>query len=234
MVQRGNRIMDAAADLILRWGYQKVTIEDVAKRAGIGKGTIYLHWSGREALFRATLLREVLAVFRLLLDRMRVDPATCLPHRMFPELFAEYMRQPLLVAVLTRDTEVLGRLVAQDAEYPTHREDTVAAYRQYLAMLRAAGLVRADLSLEQQLYLLQVVSAGAPLIEPYLVPSTDIPLPDKGSALAHAFRAVFEPAGPLDRTELDAAAPRVIALFAELLDRYRDLIHRRPVPTARE
>ena len=38
--ERGERILDAAADLVLRWGYKRVTIEDVAKQAGIGKGTV--------------------------------------------------------------------------------------------------------------------------------------------------------------------------------------------------
>jgi AcrR family transcriptional regulator len=40
---RADRILDAAGDLLLRLGYRKVTIEDVAQRAGIGKGTVYLH-----------------------------------------------------------------------------------------------------------------------------------------------------------------------------------------------
>jgi AcrR family transcriptional regulator len=234
MVQRGNRIMDVTADLILRWGYQKVTIEDVARRAGIGKGTIYLHWRSREALFRATLLRETLDVFGSLVDRMRADPVTCLPHRLYSELFAENMRQPLLVALLTKDTEVLGRLVAQDADDPTDREEDVAAYREYVLTLRDAGLVRTDLSPDQQLYLMQVFSGGAPLMQPYLAPSTDIPLPDKESALAHALREAFEPAGPIDRVALAEVAPQVIALFSKLIDRFRDAIHRRPVPTARE
>jgi AcrR family transcriptional regulator len=33
------------------YGYKRVTIDDLAAGAGIGKSTIYLHWKTREALF---------------------------------------------------------------------------------------------------------------------------------------------------------------------------------------
>ena len=35
---------DAAADSLLRWGYPRVTVDDVAARAGVGTGTLHLHW----------------------------------------------------------------------------------------------------------------------------------------------------------------------------------------------
>ena len=35
-------------------------MEDVAKQAGIGKGTLYLHWKTREELFYAVVMREQL------------------------------------------------------------------------------------------------------------------------------------------------------------------------------
>ncbi len=54
---RADRILDAAAELILRWGYRKTTIDDIARQAGVAKGTIYLHWKTREDLFMALLTR---------------------------------------------------------------------------------------------------------------------------------------------------------------------------------
>ena len=73
--ERAERILAAAEELLLRYGYNRVTIEDIAKRAGIGKGTIYLHWRTREALFGTLFLREVVALWRALIERVRADPA---------------------------------------------------------------------------------------------------------------------------------------------------------------
>jgi AcrR family transcriptional regulator len=41
-------ILDATDRLLARYGYRKMTVEDIASEAGIGKGTIYLHFSSKE------------------------------------------------------------------------------------------------------------------------------------------------------------------------------------------
>lgn len=56
--ERAHRILDAAAALILRWGYNKTTVDDIAREAGVAKGTIYLHWKMKEDLFGALIQRE--------------------------------------------------------------------------------------------------------------------------------------------------------------------------------
>src|SRR5512135_518016 len=43
-------ILDAVDVLLARYGYNKMTMEDVARQVGIGKGTIYLHFPGKEEL----------------------------------------------------------------------------------------------------------------------------------------------------------------------------------------
>ena len=55
---REERLLDAATTLLMRWGYRKTTIDDVAREAGVGKGTIYLHWKDKNELFRAAIWRE--------------------------------------------------------------------------------------------------------------------------------------------------------------------------------
>lgn len=43
-------ILDAVDVLLARYGYKKMTMDDVARQVGIGKGTIYLHFPGKEEL----------------------------------------------------------------------------------------------------------------------------------------------------------------------------------------
>ncbi|QDL55567.1 TetR/AcrR family transcriptional regulator [Rhodoferax aquaticus] len=50
-------ILDAAERLFVRYGYRKSSMDDVAREAGIAKGTVYLYYAGKEALFRALLER---------------------------------------------------------------------------------------------------------------------------------------------------------------------------------
>jgi AcrR family transcriptional regulator len=41
-------ILDAADRLLARYGYRKMTIDDLAREVGIGKGTVYLHFKSKE------------------------------------------------------------------------------------------------------------------------------------------------------------------------------------------
>lgn len=53
------RILDAAERLLERFGYRKTTVEDIAREAGIGKGTTYLHFRSKEEVFLGTIDRVV-------------------------------------------------------------------------------------------------------------------------------------------------------------------------------
>ena len=43
-------ILDATDKLLARYGYGKMTIDDLAKEVGIGKGSIYLHFTSKEEI----------------------------------------------------------------------------------------------------------------------------------------------------------------------------------------
>jgi AcrR family transcriptional regulator len=50
-------ILDAVDVLLAKFGYRKMTMDDVARQVGIGKGTIYLHFPGKEELVLAHIDR---------------------------------------------------------------------------------------------------------------------------------------------------------------------------------
>ena len=56
---RPEEITAAALDLFVERGYAATRLEDVATRAGVSKGTLYLYFANKEDLFKA-VVREVL------------------------------------------------------------------------------------------------------------------------------------------------------------------------------
>ncbi|NOU26423.1 MAG: TetR/AcrR family transcriptional regulator [Polyangiaceae bacterium] len=50
-----------AAKIFARFGFKKTSIDDIAKEAGVGKGTVYLAAESKEELFYQVLHREVRA-----------------------------------------------------------------------------------------------------------------------------------------------------------------------------
>ena len=54
------RLLDAAADLFVTQGYRKTGIDEIARKAGIGKGSVYLHFATKADLLVAAAAREKL------------------------------------------------------------------------------------------------------------------------------------------------------------------------------
>jgi AcrR family transcriptional regulator len=53
------RIIDSAAECFSRWGYKRTSIDSIAERAGVAKGTVYLYCESKEDLFYQSVHREL-------------------------------------------------------------------------------------------------------------------------------------------------------------------------------
>jgi AcrR family transcriptional regulator len=165
--RRGQRILDAAAELILRWGYDKTTLDDVARLAGVSKGTIHLHWKNRERLFVVLLRRERVGLLAEVRRRVVEGPEVPSLRGLLVHTTLVYLRHPLLKAVVTRDIDVIGKLARteQAAEAGSAlRSDFV----RYLDGLREQGLVRDDLGLAEQVQLVSATFLGFFLASPVI------------------------------------------------------------------
>jgi len=117
-------ILDAVDVLLAKFGYGKMTMEDVARQVGIGKGTIYLHFPSKEELVLAHIDRIGETVVRKLRElAVSSDPAE------------RKLRRMLVLRVL-------------------HRFDSVAHYTQslgdLLSSVRAPLLVRRQATFEKE------------------------------------------------------------------------------------
>jgi AcrR family transcriptional regulator len=221
---RAERILDVAAELLLRWGYNRVTIDDLAAQVGVGKGTIYLHWNTREELFYAVIAREYIAATDEVLTPMRRDPAAVLPHRLMRAYFLVTMRRPLIRAVFVSDLEVLGKLVKGVDRALEAQQD--AAFNDYLRLLAEHGLLRADVSPEELTYAVTATVGGFLLTDTLISEQYQPDLERKADLLALTVQRAFEIDRPPPAEALRAVVPRVIEIFTEAADRYRALVRR--------
>jgi AcrR family transcriptional regulator len=71
------RILDAAQSLFLRYGVKRTSVDDVAREAGIAKGTVYLYFETKTALFGALadrLCSDILNLARGIVAEARPAP----------------------------------------------------------------------------------------------------------------------------------------------------------------
>jgi AcrR family transcriptional regulator len=132
-------ILDAAEALVLEHGYERMAVEQVAKRAGIGKGAVYREFRGKDQLRDALLVRGM----RRLVQRVRERAADAGPvglataYRLGVEALLD---DPLMTAAFLDDHDVLG---TQVRSAPADRYRARAAWlTEYVERLHAAGALR--------------------------------------------------------------------------------------------
>lgn len=111
-------ILDATDRLLARYGYRKMTIEDIAVEVGIGKGTVYLHFTSKEEI----VLSHVDRIVERVKDRLREITGSDAPA-------AERLRSMLLTRVLFRFDSI--------QHYTQSLNDLLAALRPGLLARRA-------------------------------------------------------------------------------------------------
>jgi AcrR family transcriptional regulator len=216
--ERADRILDAAGELLLRMGYRKVAVDDIARAVGIGKGTVYLHWRNKELLFQALMMRESADLTDEILGRIKADPAMILPHRMISASFLVTHRRPLVMAMLRGNADMFGSLGdlalrKQQDELRTQFEET---------MLRH-GLIRSDVP--NLTYALNASTLGFYLGDTLSDEFGGIPLEEKAEVLAHMIRTAFEPAGDPDPAAVAEVAAELGSALEELVSGYRQGIY---------
>ncbi|HEV7397363.1 MAG TPA: TetR/AcrR family transcriptional regulator [Pyrinomonadaceae bacterium] len=111
-------ILDATDRLLARFGYRKMTVEDIAGESRIGKGTVYLHFSSKEEV----VLSHIDRIVDRLKDQLKEIAAS-------DATAAERLRLMLLTRVLFRFDSV--------QHYTQSLNDLLAALRPGLLARRA-------------------------------------------------------------------------------------------------
>src|SRR3569623_1390295 len=82
--ERRNAIVEAAMEECIARGFAATRLDDIAKRAGVAKGTIYLHFKDKESMFE----EQVRTVIVPVVERLNALPPPPGPVRDLVEAFA--------------------------------------------------------------------------------------------------------------------------------------------------
>jgi AcrR family transcriptional regulator len=99
------RIVNAATEAFTRYGFRRASVDEIARAAGVGKGTIYLYYASKRDLFLAAVAEEK----RALLPEMAAIQLLPPPARLEATLrmsFRFVLRAPLAASLLRREHAV--------------------------------------------------------------------------------------------------------------------------------
>ncbi|MCC8938882.1 TetR/AcrR family transcriptional regulator [Bradyrhizobium sp. Arg68] len=109
--ERRAAIVEAAMDEFVARGFAATRLDDIAKRAGVAKGTLYLHFKDKESMFEE-LIRTALVP---LISRLAAPPTITGPVRDAVEGFAEiFIRE----VATTRRGDIIRLIVSEGPRFP--------------------------------------------------------------------------------------------------------------------
>jgi len=168
------RLIEAAEAQFRRFGYRRTTIDDITGRAGTGKGSLYLHFDSKQALYAAVVEASV-ERFVQRASRLLEGPGT-VPERLrsLVELTIDhYSHDELLHASLFGG----GRLVEGDVSRlaaDIQRNRIRGLLRDLLRLGQAEGTIRPDLEIEAAARVLFEI--GWAVVRAELEGQSDLPL----------------------------------------------------------
>ncbi len=191
--ERAERILDAALKLILHYGYDKTTVSDIAKEASVSKGAIYLHYTSREALFEALIMREVARYGEAWMALMDSDPDGGTFVGMYRHALVIINDFPLIRAVYARDKRVFGDFLRQMD--PRFHLQNFHFRTEFLREMQKVGVIRQDIEPEAGAYVLAMLSQGFLMIDDVIPPEFTPPLETVIEVMTKMLTSALAPEG---------------------------------------
>ena len=147
-LRRQEEILAAAFEVFAAHGFEAARIDEVARRAGVAKGTIYLYFRDKEKLFQAVVRNLIPKRFDVLIKTLPGPPAEVL-RALLSQLYTNVVRNEKVPFIFRM-------LVAESGRFPQlseiyHREIIVPgikAMRQVLERGISEGVFRPAEALE--------------------------------------------------------------------------------------
>ena len=128
---RPEEIISAALELFVERGYAATRLEDVAARAGISKGTLYLYFENKEDLFKAVVRLNVVPILKYGEDLVQVFSGSS------AELVSQLVRGWWELAGSTKIAGIPKLIIAEAGNFPD-----LARFYHDEVILRALSMFR--------------------------------------------------------------------------------------------
>ncbi|MCP2262857.1 TetR/AcrR family transcriptional regulator [Promicromonospora thailandica] len=158
IADRRGRILDAARELVLDRGWADVTVADVAARAGIGKGAVYLEFADKAAILAGVLTRSARALTAEVHARVLGSPGLVDLPAVYRFGVDALLGDPLMRALYLGDEGVLGRHVHDVADDRYLRR--MGWLADYVTGLQRAGVLDPDVPAATVVRVLSLFTLG--------------------------------------------------------------------------
>ena len=192
------QIMDGARAVFLAQGFDAASMGEIARKAGVSKGTLYVYFDSKEALFQAIAHEECAAQAK---DIFTLDPADHDVEAVLTRLgrgYVKFLCRPGAMSPLRTVISISERMPDIGRQfYETGPSFGIATLRAYLESQVAAGRLKID---DCEIAAAQFLdSCHATIFRPMLFNAGDVPSEERTnyvvSVAVRTFMAAYRRAG---------------------------------------
>ncbi|NOK62144.1 MAG: TetR/AcrR family transcriptional regulator [Chloroflexi bacterium AL-W] len=160
--EREQRILDVAVDLFVHYGYDKTTISDIARKAGVSQGAIYLHFDSKDALLEGLVIRETKAYAERWLALIEADPKGGTIGAMYKNSLYALSASPFMSAMYRQDSRILGNYIRKPDNFFRRMRDqqTESGRYTFVKMMQEAGVMRQDMDPRVVAHIMDMLAHG--------------------------------------------------------------------------
>ena len=195
-LDRRERLLHSARSLFERWGFDKTSVDDIAREAGISKGAVYLEFPNKDALFKALLHREFARYTEDWLRRFEKGRNEVTLAQIMQQSIAAISANPIMKALMTRDRRFFGSFLRRDTELVGL---SVSMRADFFRQLQEAGVVRNDIAAPVIAYLVSALGYGFITADDVIPEQNQVPFEEALHAWGLLLDSALAPARARDR-----------------------------------
>ena len=212
--EREQRILDAAETLIIHYGYDKTTVSDIARTAGVSKGAIYLHFDSKDTLFEALLQRELKRYRQAWIEQIQAHPDGGTMAGIYKSVLYALQRNAFMLAIFKQDTHVLGSYLRKSGTaFQSQRRTSIRA--EFLEMMQQAGAIKADVDTRIYAHIMNMLAYGLVSMDQIMDTDDIPPLDDLIEGIGDLMDKALTPA---DREQANRAGKAVLQQIMTRID----------------
>ena len=141
MDERKKLIMEAAKKSFSMFGYKGTTVSQIAKIAGIGKGTVYLSFENKEEILHEIILSLIEEMKHLARESIRTEHSfyTNLHHVIYNVLV--FRKEHQMLRKLLDELNEIGTKVVSEA-FQTLESEVISFIKEHLEIAMAKGEIK--------------------------------------------------------------------------------------------
>ncbi len=155
--EKRKAVLQAASDVLLEYGPQKTTLDDIAGRAGMAKTSLYYYFKDKHEIIRAIIKSDMDQLFNIL--NKAVDAAHTVEEKMFALGEARY--RFISERAQRANKKIISEFRSLEGVFEAEREHYLQAHKELIEKILREGIQNGELQPIEDIDLVSLIMVSS-------------------------------------------------------------------------